>query len=68
MKHEREAAVAAAGIGGHVPEEVVDSAGVPYVVKQSRRVVVEEHNTGQVDSNLPLTSKQKFCYNMRPMY
>ena len=37
MKREREAAVAAAGIGsGHVPEEVVDSAGVPYVVRQSR--------------------------------
>ena len=36
MKREREATVAAGGIGGHVPEEVVDSAGVPYVVKQSR--------------------------------
>ena len=53
MKREREAAVAATGIGGHVPEEVVDSAGVPYVVKQSRYELSKNTQT-EIKHKLPL--------------
>lgn len=57
LKKEREAAVVAgggiggggggSGVGGHLPREVVDSAGMPYVVRGGGGGAIGEGDEGQ---------------------